>query len=66
MSKETIKKLRVEAGLSQERLAQRIGITRQTVNLIEAGRYNPCLRICQNLARELNTSLNVLFEDYAL
>ena len=50
-------------GLSQEGLAKKIGVTRQTINLIEAGKYNPSLRICKGIAKELNATLDELFGD---
>jgi len=52
---------RVEKGLSQAELAKRVGVTRQTIGLIEAGRYNPSLRLCLILARETGRSLDELF-----
>jgi putative transcriptional regulator len=50
-------------GFSQESLARKIGVTRQTINLIEAGKYNPSLKICKGIARELNATLDELFGD---
>lgn len=64
MGKEKIRELRLKAGFSQEKLAHRIGITRQTINLIEAGKYNPSLKICKGIARELDATLDDLFDDY--
>ena len=52
---------RVEKGLSQSELAERAGVTRQTIGLIEAGRYNPTLKLCLILARETGQSLDELF-----
>lgn len=63
MKTEKIKEKRIEKGFSQESLARKIGVTRQTINLIEAGKYNPSLRICKGIARELNASLDELFGD---
>ena len=64
MSKEKIREHRRLMGLSQESLAAKIGVTRQTINLIEAGKYNPSLKICKGITKELNVSLDVLFGDY--
>lgn len=44
-------------------LAKRIGVARQTINLIENDKYNPSLDLCLNLAHELVTDLNSLFWD---
>jgi len=63
MKTEKIKEKRLKMGLSQEGLARKIGVTRQTINLIEAGKYNPSLRICKGIAKELNASLDELFRD---
>ena len=43
--------LRRERGWSQEALATRVGVSRQTVNAIEAGRFNPSLPLALRLAR---------------
>jgi len=52
---------RVEAELSQEQLAEAVGITRQTINLIESGNYNPSLKLCVQICKVLNKTLNDLF-----
>ena len=54
---ETRKKL----GLSQQQLADRLGVSRQTVNAIEKGDYNPTIRLCIGIARALGLTLNDLF-----
>ena len=41
MNIELMREKRLKAGLSQDGLARKIGVTRQTINLIEAGKYNP-------------------------
>ena len=46
-----MKTARMEAGLSQSDLAERVGATRQTIGLIEAGRYNPSLKLCRAICR---------------
>ena len=56
-----VKEYRVTLGLSQLALAKSIGVSRQTINMIENGKYNPSLDICINLAKELGTDLNSLF-----
>ena len=52
---------RVEKGLSQQDLADLVGATRQTIGLIEKGKYNPSLNLCINIAKALNRTLNDLF-----
>lgn len=60
-----VKQFRKDQGLSQLKLAQKIGVARQTINLIENNKYNPSLELCINLAKALNTDLNSLFwEEY--
>lgn len=56
-----VKEYRLTLGISQLALAKRIGVSRQTINMIENGRYNPSLNLCINLAKELGTDLNSLF-----
>ena len=47
--------------LTQQELADRVGVTRQTIGLIEAGKYNPTLKLCLMLARATRKSLDELF-----
>ena len=56
-----VKEYIVNLGLSQLALAKSIGVSRQTINMIENGKYNPSLDLCINLAKELGTDLNSLF-----
>lgn len=56
-----VKEYRRQKGLSQMELAKEIGVTRQTINLIENNKYNPSLELCLNLAHALDTDLNSLF-----
>ena len=63
-----LSELRSARQVTQEELAERIGVTRQTIGLIEAGKYNPSLKLCLLLARVTKTPLNELFweeGDYA-
>lgn len=57
----SLKLARVAQGWSQAELADRVGVTRQTIGLIEAGRYNPTLKLCLALARATESTLNDLF-----
>lgn len=52
---------RARAGLTQAQLAKEVGVTRQTINLIENGRYNPTLKLCLAICHSLDTSLDELF-----
>ncbi len=56
-----IKIARVEKGLTQEELAEKIGVTRQTIGLIEKEQYNPTITLCLNLSRVLDKTLDQLF-----
>jgi putative transcriptional regulator len=56
-----VKLARVECGLTQGELAELVGVTRQTIGLIEAGKYNPTLKLCLLIARETGKSLDNLF-----
>ena len=58
-----LKIARIEMRMSQQDLADSVGATRQTIGLIEKGKYNPSLNLCIKLARTLNKSLNDLFWD---
>lgn len=59
--KNTIKKLRKSKNLRQEDLAQKLGVSRQTIIAIENDRYNPTLELAMKLAKELNTTVEELF-----
>lgn len=56
-----VKLARIEKGLTQEQLADLVGVTRQTIGLIEAGKYNPTLMLCLGLARATGKRLDELF-----
>lgn len=47
--------------LSQEDLAKAVGVTRQTIGMIEAGDYNPTLNLCISICKELGQTLDELF-----
>lgn len=54
--------MRMEQGeLTQGELAQKVGVTRQTMNLIEAQKYNPTIKVCLLIASSLNTTIDKLF-----
>ena len=52
---------RIEREVSQEQLAEMVGVTRQTISLIESQKYNPSLNLCVSICRALNKTLNDLF-----
>jgi putative transcriptional regulator len=56
-----IKELRAKQKLTQEKLAQIVGVRRETIIFLEQGKYNPSLRLAHNIARALNTSVDELF-----
>ena len=56
-----VREFRNSLGLSQLELAKKIGVSRQTINMIENNKYNPTLELCINLALALETDLNTLF-----
>ncbi len=61
MKNKKMKMARLEYDMSQEDLADIVGITRQTIGLIESGNYNPTLKLCIAICKALNKTLNDLF-----
>ncbi len=58
-----LKVARVEKSLSQQELADLCEVTRQTIGLIEKGKYNPTINLCIKIAQVLDKTLNDLFWD---
>ena len=58
---EAMKQARSEKGLSQQALADALGVSRQTINAIEKGDYNPSIKLCIGICRVLGLTLNDLF-----
>ena len=56
-----MKAARAAKGLTQQELADRAGVTRQTVVAIEKGDYNPTVRLCVDICRALAVALTELF-----
>lgn len=56
-----MKMARIEHDLSQQDLAKLVGVTRQTIGMIEMGKYNPTLNLCVAICKTLNQTLNDLF-----
>ena len=61
MKNKKMKIARIECDVSQEQLAEMVGVTRQTISLIESGNYNPTLKLCIDICKGLNKTLNDLF-----
>ncbi|MCI8382710.1 MAG: helix-turn-helix transcriptional regulator [Lachnospiraceae bacterium] len=62
-----LKSARAALDMSQQDLAEAVGVSRQTINAIEKGDYNPTIRLCRAICRALGKTLNDLFweeEDY--
>ena len=56
-----VKFVRMKKGVTQEQLAKKVGVTRQTIGLIEKGDYNPTLSLCIAIAKDLDQTLDNLF-----
>lgn len=56
-----MKLARVEKEISQEQLAEMVGVTRQTIGMIETGKFNPSLQLCISICKALGLTLNDLF-----
>lgn len=59
--KNQLKIARVSKDLTQQQLADKIGVTRQTISLIEKGKYNPTLKLCLQICYVLDKTLDELF-----
>jgi len=57
-----IREIRLERGLTQEALAQAVGVSRQSINSIERGRYTPSLALALRFARAFDCTTDELFE----
>jgi len=56
-----LKSARAALDLSQQDLADRVGVTRQTINAIEKGDYNPTINLCRAICKALGKTLDDLF-----
>lgn len=63
--KNRLRALRAERGWSQATLAERLAVSRQTVNAIETGRYDPSLPLAFAIARAFGQPIEAIFEDEA-
>ncbi|MBT3728175.1 MAG: helix-turn-helix transcriptional regulator [Candidatus Marinimicrobia bacterium] len=60
--KNNIKKLRTEKGISQQKLAENLGVSRQTINSIEKGRFDPSLKLTIKIVRFFDKDLESIFK----
>ena len=56
-----VKAARAAMDLTQQQLADLVGVTRQTISAIEKGDYNPSIALCVRICRTLSTTLDALF-----
>ncbi|MDR2202799.1 MAG: helix-turn-helix transcriptional regulator [Nitrososphaerota archaeon] len=56
-----MKEYREKIGITQEQLAKKLGVARQTILFIEKGKYNPSLRLAYQISKELNAKIEDLF-----
>ena len=59
--KTRIKELREKHGLTQEALAEKVDVTRQTILFLEKGKYNPSLRLAHRIAQVFNSKIEEVF-----
>lgn len=56
-----IKVARAEKDMTQKQLSETVGVSRQTINAIEKGEYNPTIKLCRKICRVLEKKLDDLF-----
>ena len=56
-----LKSARAALDMSQQQLAEAVGVSRQTINTIEKGEYNPTIKLCRAICRALGKTLDDLF-----
>ena len=56
-----MKELRARYDMTQEDLARKVGVRRETISFLERGRYNPSLKLAHDVAKVLKTSIDELF-----
>jgi putative transcriptional regulator len=56
-----MKEYRAKCGLTQERLAEIVGVRRETIIFLEKGKYNPSLKLAYNIARALGAGIEDIF-----
>lgn len=61
MKNQRMRMARLRLEMSQEDLARQVDVTRQTIGMIETGKFNPSLRLCIAICRALGVTLNDIF-----
>ncbi len=56
-----LKSARAALDMSQQALAEKVGASRQTINAVEKGEYNPSLKLCIDICKALGKTLNDIF-----
>lgn len=56
-----LKAARAEKDLTQTALSEAVGVSRQTINAIEKGEYNPTIKLCRSICKVLDRTLDDLF-----
>jgi len=56
-----IKEFRARHDMTQDDLARKVGVRRETISFLERGRYNPSLKLAHDVAKALNASMDELF-----
>lgn len=59
-----LKEYRTKAGLTQEELAERVGVRRETILRLEGGRYNPSLKLAVDISRAVGAPIEAIFVFY--
>ena len=59
--KTRIKELRARYGMTQENLAKKVGVRRETIVFLEQGKYNPSLRLAHDVAKALKSKIDDVF-----
>ena len=59
--KNNVRIARIQKDYTQQELAEKVGVTRQTISLIEKGEYNPTLKLCLNICYAVNKGLDEVF-----
>ena len=59
--KPRIRELRAKTGITQEELAQQVGVRRETIVFLEKGKYNPSLKLAYKVARTLGSTIEEVF-----
>ena len=59
--KTRVKEYRAKHNLTQEKLAEMVGVRRETIIFLEQGKYNPSLKLAHNIAKVLSTTIDEIF-----